>query len=185
MFTFGENNNSSSNTWINLKKKQNKQECIPVGCVLAARRPYAGVCFPGGDVCSRGVSAPRVGVGGVWSRGAQPAPGGGGVWSQGVVWSLGGVAGPMGGLVLGGVCSWGGVCSGGVSQHALRQTPLPPVDRLTPVKILPWPNFVAPGNKLRIWQKKPKNPPKIKKQPNIRECRISLQWLVSLDLTYV
>ena len=34
-----------------------RQECIPVGCVLAARRPYAGVCFPG-DVCSRGVSAP-------------------------------------------------------------------------------------------------------------------------------
>ena len=27
------------------------QECIPVGCVPAARRPYAGVCFPGGGVC--------------------------------------------------------------------------------------------------------------------------------------
>ena len=25
-----------------------KQECIPVGCVPAARRPYAGVCFLGG-----------------------------------------------------------------------------------------------------------------------------------------
>ena len=25
-----------------------EQECIPVGCVPAARRPYAGVCFPGG-----------------------------------------------------------------------------------------------------------------------------------------
>ena len=34
---------------------------------------------------------------------------------------------------------------GGVSQHALRQTP-PPVDRHTLVKILPWPNFVAAGN---------------------------------------
>ena len=34
-----------------------KQECIPVGCVPAARRPYSGVCFGGGW----GVSA--------WSRG--------------------------------------------------------------------------------------------------------------------
>ena len=39
-----------------------KQECIPVGCVPAARRPYAGVCFPGG---------------GVWSRGEGLVPGGG------------------------------------------------------------------------------------------------------------
>ena len=45
-----------------------------------------------------------------------------------------------------GVCSRGGVCSGGgISQHALRQTPLPPVDKQMPVKILPWPNFVAAG----------------------------------------
>ena len=50
-------------------------------------------------------------------------------------------------LLLGGVCFWGGVCSrGGISQHALRQTPLPPVDRQMPVKILPWSNFVAAGN---------------------------------------
>ena len=65
-------------------------------------------------------------------------------------------------LGRGGVCSQGGVCSRGVcspggllpgasapggwvSQHALRQTPLPPVDRHTLVKILPWPNFVAAG----------------------------------------
>ena len=27
-----------------------KQECIPVGCVPAARLPYAGVCFPGEGV---------------------------------------------------------------------------------------------------------------------------------------
>ena len=55
-----------------------KQECIPVGCVPAAHRPYAGVCFWGcvvpGGVCSggwsRGMSAP----GGVWSGG-----GGGGI----------------------------------------------------------------------------------------------------------
>ena len=37
-----------------------KQECIPVGCVLAARRPYAGICFPGGwgGLLPGGVSAP-------------------------------------------------------------------------------------------------------------------------------
>ena len=39
----------------------------------------------------------------------------------------------------------GGVCSGGwVSQHALRQTPW--TESQTPVKTLPWPNFVAGGN---------------------------------------
>ena len=62
-----------------------------------------------------------------------------------------GVSAPWGGLV-GGVSApgvgWGGSAPrGGISQHALRQTPLPPpVDRQTPVKILPWPNFVAAGN---------------------------------------
>ena len=30
------------------RKNYAKQECIPVGCVPAASRPYAGVCFPGG-----------------------------------------------------------------------------------------------------------------------------------------
>ena len=73
----------------------------------AARRPYAGVCFPGGGgfcsgedsareggcllgggVCSQGVSAP----GGVWSGGSAP---GGGVCSQGRGFSL-----PMGGFSL-------------------------------------------------------------------------------------
>ena len=32
-----------------------RQECIPVGCVPAARWPYAVVCSPGGGVCSEGV----------------------------------------------------------------------------------------------------------------------------------
>ena len=52
-----------------------------------------------------------------------------------------------GGLVPGGSGAGGGLsgAGGGISQHALRQTP--PVDRQTPVKILPWPNFVAAGNK--------------------------------------
>ena len=58
-----------------------------------------------------------------------------------------------GGLVLGGSGARGVWCQGGlvpggfgVSQHALRQTPPPPVDRQMLVKISPWPNFVAAGN---------------------------------------
>ena len=52
-----------------------QQECIPVGCVPAAHRPYAGVCFPGGFLLW-GVSA----LGGVCSEGCLlpegSAPGG-------------------------------------------------------------------------------------------------------------
>ena len=53
----------------------------------------------------------------------------------------GGGSGPGGGWVS----ALGGLLPGGISQHALRQTPLPPVDRQMPVKILPWPNFVVVG----------------------------------------
>ena len=64
-----------------------------------------------------------------------------------------------GGLLPGRVPGPGGSAPGGVSQHALRQTPLPPVDRHTPVKILPWPNFVAAGKYTiyiyHIWQNLP------------------------------
>ena len=99
--------------------------------------------------------------------------GGGGVPGLGGCLVLGGWSGGcllLGGCLLPGV-STGGVCSGGVcvfsqggdvsapegrvcvsapggrwaSQHALRQTPLPPVDRQMLVKILPWPNFIAAG----------------------------------------
>ena len=35
---------------------------------------------------------------------------------------------------------------GEVSQHALRQTPPLWTESQTPVKTLPWPNFVAAGN---------------------------------------
>ena len=119
-----------------------KQECIPVGCVPAAHWPYAGVCFPGGMSGPRGVSAsggclllggmsaPR---GCLVSEVSAPkgvsAPGGcllpGGVWPMGGGWLLQvvcsqGVSDPWGCLLQGGVCS-GDV----VSQHALRQTPLP------------------------------------------------------------
>ena len=58
-----------------------KQECIPVGCVPAARRPYAsrggsawsrgGSAWSGGGVCSEG---------GFWSWGVLPGPGGS-AWS--------------------------------------------------------------------------------------------------------
>ena len=63
----------------------------------------------------------------------------GGVWSRGGVWS--------GGCLV----------RGGLSQHALRQTP--PVDRQTPVKILPWPNFVAAGKNIKIRKSNLNNTP--------------------------
>ena len=103
-------------------------------------------------------------VRGVWSGGSAPrgcllpegsAPGGcllpggygpGGVCSRGVVWS-GGVCAP-GDLARGG--SGPGVWSGGVwwypSMHWGRTAPLW-TESQTPVKTLPWPNFVATGNK--------------------------------------
>ena len=71
-------------------------------------------------------------------------PGGGGCSGDGS--GLGGVS------ALGGACSprgcllpWGVV----VSQHALRQTPPLWTESQTPVKTLPWPNFVAAGNKCK------------------------------------
>ena len=73
-----------------------KQECIPVGWVPAARRPYAGVCFPGGGVC-----LVRVEGGSASSWGGLPGPGVG--WGVCLVW--GGVC-----LVWGGVCLFGGFC---------------------------------------------------------------------------
>ena len=58
-----------------------QQECIPVGCVPAARWPYAaaGSRFPGGGgVCSQGGSAPGgcllLGGGLLWSRGGGCIP---------------------------------------------------------------------------------------------------------------
>ena len=59
--------------------RSGKPECIPVGCVPAARRPYAEVCFPGGGCLIRGGGLPGLGGcvqsgGSAWSRG-----GGGGV----------------------------------------------------------------------------------------------------------
>ena len=67
-----------------------------------------------------------------------------------ISWSLlpgrGGSQVPGGESAPRGVSPPRGVCSGGVvSQHALRQTP-PLTESQTPVKTLPWPNFVAAGN---------------------------------------
>ena len=69
----------------------------------------------------------------------------------------GGVSAPggsaPGGCLLQGGLLWrvsapGGVCSGGwVGIPACTEADThPPVDRHMPVKILPWPNFVAAGN---------------------------------------
>ena len=73
-----------------------KKECIPVGCVPAARRPYTGVWFPGAGCAWSG---------GVWS-------GGGCTWSGGV--SSGGVCCLVCGVsALGGVPGLGGLLRGG------------------------------------------------------------------------
>ena len=89
--------------------------------------------------------------------------GGGGAGPGGLFWGVPGLVGgclvrevsalggsaPRGGLPPGGVSAVGGLSAPrGASQHALRQTPLPPVDRHTLVKVLPWPNFVVAGNKI-------------------------------------
>ena len=116
-----------------------QQECIPVGCIPAARRPCSGVSFPVGVCQVRGWGAGGLpGRGGRWEVG-----GGGSAWSRG-----GGVSARSGGVSAwsGGVSAWSGgclpglgrgvsVCSGGVgiSQHALRQTPSPP----------PWTEFLT------------------------------------------
>ena len=76
-----------------------------------------------------------------------------------VWWGLlpGGVPGPGGGLPgLGGVVSGpgglpvpgGGGVSAGLGGYipACTEADTPPADRQTPVKLLPWPNFVAAGN---------------------------------------
>ena len=99
-------------------------ECAPEGCLLGGICSQGGL-LPGGLL--QGVSAPGGGV---------SAPGGG-------VCSQGGVGVSAGGLSAMGVSAPGG----GVSQHVLRQTPPLLTESQTPVKTLPWPNFVAASNK--------------------------------------
>ena len=72
--------------------------------------------------------------------GCLPGPGGCLLGPVGSAWSGGG-----GSLVPGGSAQSGGGL-GLASHHALRQTPPPWTESQTPVKTLPWPNFVAAGN---------------------------------------
>ena len=87
--------------WRSHYKKMWKQECIPVGCVPATRRPYAGVCFlvGGGAVClfrGEGGGGCLPGPGG-----CLPGPGGVSAWSRGrSAWSGGDLPGPGGGVCL-------------------------------------------------------------------------------------
>ena len=92
-----------------------KQECIPVGCVPAARWPYARVCFPP--------------PGGVLSPGGGLLPGGVCVCSWGCM--LGGCllqgVSALGGCLLWGMSAPGGWCllwGGGIPACTEADTPL-------------------------------------------------------------
>ena len=87
-----------------------EQDCIPVGCVPSTCCPYLPACT------ALGVPGPG---------GCLPAPGEG-AWFWGCAWSHE--------VLLRGVCSWEDAClwshgGGGVTQHAIGQTP--PVNRIT------------------------------------------------------
>ena len=119
-----------------------QQECIPVGCVPAARRPYAGVCFQGGCLLPVGLlGGGRFclfrGVCLVWGVSAP----GECVCSRGGVCSLGGSA-----------CSgeWGVVCllqgcvsaPGGCIPACTEADTLPPVDRILDTRL--WKYYLGP-----------------------------------------
>ena len=107
-----------------------KQDCIPVGCVPPAHWPYLPACSARG----RGVSA----WGGVCSQGGAPGPGG--VCSGGGGVCSGGMSAPRGVCLLrGGVPGPGG--------YLVRYSP--PVDRHTPVNILPCPKLRLRA--VKIW----------------------------------
>ena len=97
-----------------------------------------GVSAPEGGVCSGGVSAPEgSALGGCLLPGRGVCSGGGCLLPGGVC--------SQGGLLPGGICSRGVSAPGGCVPEYTEADP--PVDRHTFVKILPWPNFVAAGNK--------------------------------------
>ena len=75
-----------------------QQECIPVGCVPAARRPYSGVCFPGGGLPGPGGFCLVRGGGSAWSggKGGSPWSGGGSPLVRGGLPGLGGSPCPGG-----------------------------------------------------------------------------------------
>ena len=122
--------------------KQMQQECIPVGCVPAARRPYTGVCFPGGCLVQGGVVWCLVQERGCLLRGC-------GVWSRGgLVWGgpgLGGVPGP-GWCGPEGCLVWGGSAS---VPSGIPPPPPPPCEQNDKQvqKYYLGHNFVAAGNK--------------------------------------
>ena len=80
-------------------------------------------------------------------EGGWSAPGGGVSTPGGVGLKLGG-SGPGVVCSQGGVYSQGGMLLGGYIP-ACTEADTPPVDRQTPVKILPWPNFVAAGKQTK------------------------------------
>ena len=99
-----------------------KQECIPVGCAPPACWPYPSMHWAGGCVSQHAL--------------------GRGYLLEGVpAWVVWGCTCPEGWCTCLGVYLPGGVPAWGVylpswclSQHAMGQTPPPPVDRQTPVK---------------------------------------------------
>ena len=129
---------------------------LPGGCLLWRVSASRGVSALGVSA-SRGEFAP--GVGGCLLWGVS-APVGVGVCSGGECF-LGDLL-PRGVVSGGGVCPQGGVCSGGGYSRGVSasrgcgipacseaDTPARPwTESQTPVKTVPWPNFVAAGNKL-------------------------------------
>ena len=104
-----------------------KQECIPVGCVPAARRPYSGICFPGGGLPGQGGVLPGPG-GGLPGRGVLPGLGGGVSLAGGFSLVRGVLPGP------GGSARSVGVLPGpGGSAYSVGGSPwqTPPVNRMT------------------------------------------------------
>ena len=87
-------------------------------------------------------------------EGGSGPPGGRLVWG-GLVREVGGWgSGPGGCLVWGGLVPGGLVPGLGGWYPSMHWGRTPPVDRQTPVKTLPWPNFVAAGNKTRTLMNK-------------------------------
>ena len=132
---------------------------LPRGCLLRGVCSWGGV-YSGG-VCSGGGGS---GLGGLlWGVSAWGVSARGDICSQGV-WSGGGSAREgwsapegNGGVCSGGICSQGGlvqgvsapgglVLRGGIPACTEADPPPPPwTESQTPVKTLPWPNFVAAG----------------------------------------
>ena len=101
---------------------------------------------------------------------------GGDVCSRGGAWSWGG------GLLPGGVLLWGV----GIPACTEADTP-PPVDRHTPVKILPWPNFVAAGKYWPVLAKRSSKAPQTNTQQlltyTLQQAVVSRLILIAFNVT--